>query len=694
MNTILTRWKVIAQAYRMEAVKLSEAKRDFVLLPRCWVVECSQIWVARLRRLARDYEQLAETLRRLHVVAFAMLMLKQLTKEVTMFRISSIITAYLFVRCALLASIPFSPIRIPLAIAEPVIEIDGISDPVGGWAYFKFPDAEQGFATKYLPTRNAKSRAQFVGLVTTPADGVWGGAESPEEDTVYVFMTVVQSTQPVMIPLVWSGDGGLAVFVNGVLIGGGDPGAEIAFDLIVRPKSPVLLELAAHPTPGPWAFALIRRDTYLPLTSTPGVTTNACMADVPWEVCNEAGAGEADQASGAKISLSTIHLTARGESPHPTVRITAPLISRQAPGFSNGIKTYAKASVACSMAKKTTTLSAAVVGQDLAEAVSVVLYQNANYYAGAPRVFVSTDSGWLVEFDVALNYKRKLYLNAPLGAHQITADAEHLYAHIRDNNHEILKIKPEPGADGSTLRIVGRTGSLNGTGSPEGFVFLGGKLYVAIGGPTETGKIVKIDQTTMTVLGSWPIPASDNITCIENHGFATNGANLFILALPKRDVIKARFYKVSQSLSQLGSSLQLPGPSSGLKGGRGGNLYACFSGTCSIYTAPDKLYRINPSNLTIRNSSTYSNRSHWLAKDANWIYRLGPDDPATGYDLIEAVHPTTLDIVYRINTGAPVLHHGIVQGGYLWVTHETSPRGVVGRYTLYPASSLCGDQVP
>jgi hypothetical protein len=38
-----------------------------------------QGWAARFRRLARDYEQLAETLKGLPVVAFTMLMLKQLT---------------------------------------------------------------------------------------------------------------------------------------------------------------------------------------------------------------------------------------------------------------------------------------------------------------------------------------------------------------------------------------------------------------------------------------------------------------------------------------------------------------------------------------------------------------------------------------------------------------------------------------
>lgn len=55
-------------------VKLPEAKRGFVLLPKRWVVERSFAWAARFRRLARDYERLPETLAGLHFVAFAMLM--------------------------------------------------------------------------------------------------------------------------------------------------------------------------------------------------------------------------------------------------------------------------------------------------------------------------------------------------------------------------------------------------------------------------------------------------------------------------------------------------------------------------------------------------------------------------------------------------------------------------------------------
>ena len=62
------------QGMRLEVVKLPDAKRGFVLLPRRWVVERSFAWAARFRRLARDYERLPEKLAGLHFLAFAMLM--------------------------------------------------------------------------------------------------------------------------------------------------------------------------------------------------------------------------------------------------------------------------------------------------------------------------------------------------------------------------------------------------------------------------------------------------------------------------------------------------------------------------------------------------------------------------------------------------------------------------------------------
>lgn len=69
-----------AHGMRLEVVKLPEAKRGFVLLPRRWVVERSFAWAARFRRLARDYERLPETLAGLHFLAFAILMLKRLVE--------------------------------------------------------------------------------------------------------------------------------------------------------------------------------------------------------------------------------------------------------------------------------------------------------------------------------------------------------------------------------------------------------------------------------------------------------------------------------------------------------------------------------------------------------------------------------------------------------------------------------------
>jgi transposase len=63
-------------------VKLPEAQKGFVLLPRRWVVERSFAWTARFRRLARDFERTPEILRGLHFLAFAILMLHNFVKTI------------------------------------------------------------------------------------------------------------------------------------------------------------------------------------------------------------------------------------------------------------------------------------------------------------------------------------------------------------------------------------------------------------------------------------------------------------------------------------------------------------------------------------------------------------------------------------------------------------------------------------
>jgi transposase len=72
-----------AHGIRLEVVKHTEAKRGFVLLPRRWVIERSFGWMARFRRLARDYERLPATVAGLHFVAFSCIMLHRFVLTVT-----------------------------------------------------------------------------------------------------------------------------------------------------------------------------------------------------------------------------------------------------------------------------------------------------------------------------------------------------------------------------------------------------------------------------------------------------------------------------------------------------------------------------------------------------------------------------------------------------------------------------------
>jgi transposase len=62
----------------LQVIKLPGTKDGFVLLPRRWVVERTQAWAARFRRLARDYERLAKVLAGLHTAAFGFLLAQRL----------------------------------------------------------------------------------------------------------------------------------------------------------------------------------------------------------------------------------------------------------------------------------------------------------------------------------------------------------------------------------------------------------------------------------------------------------------------------------------------------------------------------------------------------------------------------------------------------------------------------------------
>lgn len=67
-----------AQGIRLVVVKLAQARKGFVLLPKRWVVERSFAWATRFRRLARDYERLPSSLAGLHWLAFLTLMLNSI----------------------------------------------------------------------------------------------------------------------------------------------------------------------------------------------------------------------------------------------------------------------------------------------------------------------------------------------------------------------------------------------------------------------------------------------------------------------------------------------------------------------------------------------------------------------------------------------------------------------------------------
>jgi transposase len=65
---------------RVEIVKRSDDVNGFVVVPRRWAVERTFSWFGRNRRLAKDFENLAQTLATFVTLASIQLALRRLTR--------------------------------------------------------------------------------------------------------------------------------------------------------------------------------------------------------------------------------------------------------------------------------------------------------------------------------------------------------------------------------------------------------------------------------------------------------------------------------------------------------------------------------------------------------------------------------------------------------------------------------------
>ena len=68
-------------ALRIEIVKRSDDMTGFIVLPRRWVVERTFSWFGRNRRLAKDYENLADTLAAFVTLASIHLAIRRLARR-------------------------------------------------------------------------------------------------------------------------------------------------------------------------------------------------------------------------------------------------------------------------------------------------------------------------------------------------------------------------------------------------------------------------------------------------------------------------------------------------------------------------------------------------------------------------------------------------------------------------------------
>jgi transposase len=65
---------------RIEIVKRTDDMKGFVVLPRRWVVERTFSWFGRNRRLAKDFENLADTLLAFVTIASIQLAIRRLAR--------------------------------------------------------------------------------------------------------------------------------------------------------------------------------------------------------------------------------------------------------------------------------------------------------------------------------------------------------------------------------------------------------------------------------------------------------------------------------------------------------------------------------------------------------------------------------------------------------------------------------------
>lgn len=69
-----------ADGVELVVVKRPSGQKGFSVLPKRWVVERSFGWIARCRRLLRDFERMSDVLVGFHKVAFVCVMLQQVTQ--------------------------------------------------------------------------------------------------------------------------------------------------------------------------------------------------------------------------------------------------------------------------------------------------------------------------------------------------------------------------------------------------------------------------------------------------------------------------------------------------------------------------------------------------------------------------------------------------------------------------------------